>query len=494
MRRRWTARCSSASWRSTARCGRCAACCRSPPGRAGAACAGWSSRPTTQARPRSSAASTCRRRRTSAALVALLRGEPWDAPAPAATPASRPAAAARSDAGSGRRARAGGAAAGAGDRRRRRPQPAVRRGRRARARRCSPSGCPGILPPLGFDEALETTMVYSTAGLLGGSALIGARPFRAPHHTVSAAGLVGGGPTVRPGEISLAHNGVLFLDELLEFPRSVLEMLRQPLEDRAITIVRVRRGVTYPADFMLIAALNPCPVRAPGQLGPHLRLLGGGGGRLPFAAVGPAARSHRPARRRPRAAAIASSRTPSRANRARASARASWRRASRQQARGQHWNARLTSTELRRVAPLDGAGHALLERAAARLGLSARAITRVRRVARTIADLAGSAAIARHPPRRGPPVPRSRSTNDLTKGETHVQHEGETEGGGRRHRGHREAVRQGRDHAAVGRRHRRDRRRSRPARSASTSRSASAGCRAAASSRSTAPSRRARRR
>jgi len=254
---------------------------------------------------------------------------------------------------------------------------------------------PGILPPLAFDEALETTMVYSSAGLLGGSALVGARPFRAPHHTVSAAGLVGGGggPTVRPGEISLAHNGVLFLDELLEFPRHVLEMLRQPLEDRAVTIVRVRRGVTYPADFMLIAALNPCPC---GHLGSTVRTCVCGAAavaayrsrlsgplldRIDLHVDVPALPYRELAHAEPGESSAA---TRDRVMAARG----------RQQARGPRWNARLSSTELRRVAPLDGAGHALLERAAARLGLSARAITRVRRVARTIADLAGSPAIA----------------------------------------------------------------------------------------------------
>ncbi len=250
----------------------------------------------------------------------------------------------------------------------------------------------GILPPLTFDEALETTMVYSIAGLLGGSALIGARPFRAPHHTVSPAGLVGGGPNARPGEIALAHNGVLFLDELLEYPRTVLESLRQPLEDRSVTIVRARRAVTYPTDFMLVAALNPCPC---GYLGSAVRTctcsttaLGAYRARLsgplvdridlhvdvpalPYQQLAEATPGESTAAVRDRVAAARE----------------------RQRARGKSWNARLGGAALGRVAQIDAAGHALLERAAARLGLSARAITRIRRVARTIADLEGSAAV-----------------------------------------------------------------------------------------------------
>jgi magnesium chelatase family protein len=249
---------------------------------------------------------------------------------------------------------------------------------------------PGILPPLTFDEALETTMVYSIAGLLGGSALVGARPFRAPHHTVSPAGMIGGGPNVRPGEIALAHNGVLFLDELLEYPRSVLECLRQPLEDRQVTIVRARRAATYPTDFMLVAALNPCPC---GYFGSTVRTctcsataIGSYRGRLSGPLLDridlhvdvPALPYQQLAEAEPgESTAVVRARV--------AAAR------ERQRDRGKSWNARLGSAALGRVAPIDAAGHALLERAATRLGLSARAITRIRRMARTIADLEGSA-------------------------------------------------------------------------------------------------------
>ncbi|HTA17640.1 MAG TPA: YifB family Mg chelatase-like AAA ATPase, partial [Polyangia bacterium] len=248
---------------------------------------------------------------------------------------------------------------------------------------------PALLPPLSTEEALETTMVYSIAGQLGGAALVRARPFRAPHHTVTTAGLVGGGPNVRPGEITLAHNGVLFLDELPEFARHALEALRQPLEERTVALVRARRAVAYPADFMLVTALNPCPC---GHLGSAVRTCtcsqaGVAAYRarlsgplldridlhvdvpaLPYRALADEAGGESSADVRARVCAARE----------------------RQRARGPAWNARLSSAELRAVAPLDADGHRLCEAAVTRFGLSARALTRVRRVARTIADLAAS--------------------------------------------------------------------------------------------------------
>lgn len=120
---------------------------------------------------------------------------------------------------------------------------------------------PTILPDLTFEEALEITKIHSVAGILNNGTLIKRRPFRSPHHTISGVGLIGGGRIPKPGEISLSHYGVLFLDELLEFNKNTLEVLRGPLEDRFVTISRISASLTYPCNFMLIGSLNPCPCR-----------------------------------------------------------------------------------------------------------------------------------------------------------------------------------------------------------------------------------------
>jgi len=155
---------------------------------------------------------------------------------------------------------------------------------------------PSILPPLSLGESLETTKIHSVAGKLGKeSALIATRPFRSPHHTISETALVGGGANPQPGEISLAHHGVLFLDELPEFSRSALEVLRQPLEDRHISISRVKYSVEYPASFMLVASMNPCPCRLLQPSHPGLRVQSGPGAALSQPHLRPVARPYRPA-------------------------------------------------------------------------------------------------------------------------------------------------------------------------------------------------------
>ncbi|MDO8677552.1 MAG: YifB family Mg chelatase-like AAA ATPase [Acidobacteriota bacterium] len=255
---------------------------------------------------------------------------------------------------------------------------------------------PGILPPLSFDEAIEATTIHSVAGQLRpGVGLLTERPFRAPHHTISDAALVGGGTIPRPGEVSLAHHGVLFLDEMPEFDRRVLEALRQPIEEGRITVSRALRSVAFPARFVLVAAMNPCPC---GYYGDDKRVcrctpqqIAKYGGRLsgplrdrldlivevesvPISALtqGPPGETSAAVRARVLAAR---DRQTARATRARV-------------------NAQLTGPELKKCAALDQAGRRLLERSAERLHLSARGFHRVIRVARTIADLAGADAIA----------------------------------------------------------------------------------------------------
>ncbi|HEY4121977.1 MAG TPA: YifB family Mg chelatase-like AAA ATPase [Byssovorax sp.] len=257
---------------------------------------------------------------------------------------------------------------------------------------------PTILPAMSVDEALEVTAIHSVAGLLSPEhGIVAARPFRAPHHTVSAPGLVGGGEPVRPGEVSLAHHGCLFLDELLEFRRNVLEALRQPLEDGAVAIVRARTRASFPARPMLVAAVNPCPCGFAGDKtrctctvervrAYRARLSGPLLDRIDLQIALPPVdvRSLQgPSAGEP------SSDVRERVVRARA-AQLDRRR------RGEvacSTNADLGPREIERVAEPDAAGARVLGQAVDKLGLSARAYAKVLRVARTIADLAGDDAV-----------------------------------------------------------------------------------------------------
>ncbi len=259
---------------------------------------------------------------------------------------------------------------------------------------------PGILPRMTPAESLEVTKIYSVAGRLpSGRPLIRRRPFRAPHHTISHAGLVGGGSQPRPGEISLAHRGVLFLDELPEFGQTVLEVLRQPLEDRVVTIARARGTVVYPASFMLVGAMNPCPCGHAGDPGRactcsatalaryHRRISGPLLDRIDIHIEVPRVEYDKLADLRPGedSAAVRARVEAARAVQARRFTGTSCSS-----------NGEMAATEVRThcQAALEEGARSLLRMAAAQLALSARAVHRVLKVARTIADLAGSDTIA----------------------------------------------------------------------------------------------------
>jgi len=248
-----------------------------------------------------------------------------------------------------------------------------------------------ILPALTFNEAIETTKVYSVVGLLQKEqALVTQRPFRSPHHTISDAGLIGGGHIPRPGEVSLAHNGVLFLDELAEYKKHVLEVLRQPLEDLSVTIARARSTITYPASFMLVAAMNPCPcgyfsdpkhecrcsfhqiqryrskISGPlmDRIDLHIEVPA-----VPYKHLGSTASSE-----------------PSASIRSRVT-NARDIQSDRFQGTRIFCNAQMSNRHLKQHCRVDEVSHGLLESAIDTLGLSARAFSRILKIARTIADL-----------------------------------------------------------------------------------------------------------
>ena len=260
---------------------------------------------------------------------------------------------------------------------------------------------PSILPPLTLSESLETTQIHSIAGKLGKNvSLISQRPFRSPHHTISQVALVGGGATPQPGEISLAHNGVLFCDELPEFNKTTLEVLRQPLEDRHINISRAKYTIDYPCSFMFVASMNPCPcgyygdpthncVCTPGQIQRYMNKISGPLldridiqceiTPVPFKDISKAAQGEPSAEIRKRVI---------RAREIQA-ARFSGQK-------GIHCNAQMSERMIHQYAEPDEAGISMLRMAMERLSLSARAYNRILKVARTIADLEGCEHVESH--------------------------------------------------------------------------------------------------
>lgn len=270
---------------------------------------------------------------------------------------------------------------------------------------------PSILPSLSLCEALETTKIHSVAGLLGKKnlsarteSLIVARPFRSPHHTITDVSLVGGGTNPHPGEISLAHNGVLFLDELPEFNKRVLEVLRQPLEDREITVARSNATVTYPASFMLVAAMNPCPCGHYGENNPahpctctpaqvHRYMSKISGPLLDRidiqTSISAVTYDQLSSTEQNECSAVIRERVI----RARAIQQARFAEYNRTAKTPVHCNAQMTSKMVRQFCVLNNEGNTLIENAMLRLGLSARAYDRILKVARTIADLEGSETI-----------------------------------------------------------------------------------------------------
>jgi magnesium chelatase family protein len=254
---------------------------------------------------------------------------------------------------------------------------------------------PSILPPMTFDEALETTKIHSVAGMLPpGMALVATRPFRSPHHTISDSALVGGGTIPRPGEISLSHHGVLFLDELPEFARNVLEVMRQPLEDGKVTVSRSKMSIDFPANFMLVCAMNPCPCGNHGNpnqectcnMNQIQKYVGKISGplldRIDIHVEVPAVKYNELASKR-------DGETSEQIRRRVIDAREV------QSGRfhdmpGMYSNADMQSNDIKQFCPIDSTGAELLKMAMEKLGLSARAYDRILKVSRTIADLAGS--------------------------------------------------------------------------------------------------------